>query len=251
MLVYGTGFFVMEQISGDTKITRSKQTFFFYFLGLTNLMFNWGHHTYIVPAAGWIKNVSYIISMTELLIVGNIIWSWRKSISKARKNFHMIPYRFMVAADAWIFLNLILAILLSIPSINYYTHGTHITVAHAMGATIGINSMILFASIFYIGETINFSYKEKKIKNAFWITNISLLFFWLSLIGSGIVKVLEKEKNTAFQQMMMKLSPWFHAFTITGFGIFTGILLFSLPFFTCFFKKNISTEKMFIKEKPL
>ncbi|HND95525.1 MAG TPA: cbb3-type cytochrome c oxidase subunit I, partial [Chitinophagaceae bacterium] len=36
MLVYGTAMYVMEKISGDTKIAQSKEAFFFYFLGLTN-----------------------------------------------------------------------------------------------------------------------------------------------------------------------------------------------------------------------
>ena len=72
MLVYGTSMFVMEAITGDKKVCRSKTSFFFYFLGLTNLMFNWGHHTYIVPSSPIVKEVSYIISMTELLILGKI-----------------------------------------------------------------------------------------------------------------------------------------------------------------------------------
>jgi len=150
MLVYGTAFYVMEKMSGDEKVATSKMTFFFYFLGLTNLMFNWGHHTYIVPASPWIRDIAYVISMTELLILGNIIWGWRKTVSSATKTFHLMPYRFFTASDVWIFINLILAIAISVPFINRFTHGTHITVAHAMGTTIGINTFILFASVFYL-----------------------------------------------------------------------------------------------------
>jgi nitric oxide reductase subunit B len=80
MLVYGTAMFAMEKISGDQKINQSKIAFFFYFLGLTNLMFNWGHHTYIVPASPTVKLIAYSISMTELLILANIIYSFRKLI---------------------------------------------------------------------------------------------------------------------------------------------------------------------------
>jgi nitric oxide reductase subunit B len=251
MLVYGTGFYIMEQISGNKKVSTSGITFFFYFLGLTNLMFNWGHHTYIVPAAPWIKNVAYIISMTELLILGNIIWNWQKSISEAKKNSHLISYWFLSAAEAWIFLNLILAIIISIPSINYYTHGTHITVAHAMGATIGINTMILFASLFFIARQNSFLINDSRVKLGFWITNISLLFFWLSLIGSGIVKGMEKENGMVFQQMMQKLSPWFHAFTGAGSGILVGILIISYPLFKNILKNNFSTETMLLKKSNL
>lgn len=251
MLVYGGGFYIMEQISGNKKIANSNITFFFYFLGLTNLMFNWGHHTYIVPAALWIKNVSYIISMTELLILGDIIWNWRKALSRAKKHKHLISYNLLTAADIWIFLNLILAIIISVPSINYYTHGTHITVAHSMGATIGINTMILFATIYFIYEQFNLIHKTKMVGTGFWITNISLFIFWLSLIGSGIVKALEKEKGTIFREMMEKLSAWFHVFSFAGAGIFTGILLISWPLFRCIFNIILSNGKMLIKENHL
>ena len=39
MLVYGTSLFVMSKISNDDSYAKSKKAFFFYFLGLTNLMF--------------------------------------------------------------------------------------------------------------------------------------------------------------------------------------------------------------------
>ncbi|MCX6290146.1 MAG: cbb3-type cytochrome c oxidase subunit I [Bacteroidetes bacterium] len=245
MMVYGTGFYVMEKISGDDKVTRSPFTFFFYFLGLTNLMFNWGHHTYIVPASGWIKSVSYIISMTELLILGNIIYFWSHTLSKARKNFHIVPYRFLSAADAWIFLNLCLAIIISVPEINYFTHGTHITVAHAMGATIGINTMILLASMYFIAEQespVFVSANFRWIRAGFWITNISLLLFWIALIGAGIVKALDKNHDTLFQQMMSRLAPWFGFFSSSGLVVFAGIVIVVVPLFKIFSTRSPVAE---------
>ncbi len=133
MLVYGTAMFAMEKISGDQKINQSKIAFFFYFLGLTNLMFNWGHHTYIVPASPIVKLIAYSISMTELLILANIIYSFRKTYLKANHQNHKLSFKILTYAEIWILLNLVLSISISIPAINFYTHGTHITVAHANG----------------------------------------------------------------------------------------------------------------------
>jgi nitric oxide reductase subunit B len=240
MLVYGTGFYLMEKISGNTRVSRSPKTFFFYFLGLTNLMFNWGHHIYNVPNAAWIRQTAYVISMTELPIIGNIIYNWRKTLSDAKRNYHLLPYRFLSAADIWIFLNLCLAVLISVPAINQYTHGTHITVAHAMGATIGINTMLLFASLYFISEKSHpdIIHDKRSLTSAgFWITNFSLLLFWISLIGSGIIKAVEKESGLAFQQIMSKLSPWFHAFAGAGLFLFLGICMLAYPLFLSFSKK--------------
>jgi hypothetical protein len=45
----------------------------------------------------------------------------------------------------------------------------------------------------------------------------------------GIVKASEQIKGTIFQQIMIILSPWFHAFLISGIGVFIGLLMICLP----------------------
>ncbi|MBK6831895.1 MAG: cytochrome C oxidase subunit I, partial [Flavobacteriales bacterium] len=64
-MIYGTALYLMTVISGDEGIARGRTAFLFWLLGLSNLMFNWGHHIYNVPTAGWIRHVAYGISMTE------------------------------------------------------------------------------------------------------------------------------------------------------------------------------------------
>ena len=226
MLVYGTGIYLMEKTSGNNNPARSPIAYFFYFLGLTNLMFNWGHHTYIVPAAPWVKTIAYVISMTELLILAHLIIQWRKMMTDAQKYYHRLPYRLLSYADFWIILNLILAITISVPAWNYYTHGTHITVAHAMGATIGINTLLLFASVFYFIQQVRpeAAAKRKRIASTgILITNIALLIFWLSLLGSGLVKISGKLNNEAFYLIMIKSEPWFKAFTYSGVFVLLGL----------------------------
>jgi nitric oxide reductase subunit B len=226
MLVYGTGIYIMEQMSGNEKTARSPLSFFFYFLGLTNLMFNWGHHTYIVPAAPWVKMVAYSISMTELLLFGYIIFQWKKTLTNARKNYNQLPYRLLSFADVWIFLNLALAIFMSVPAWNLFTHGNHITVAHAMGTTIGINTMLLMASVFFILKKENafqFQQNKKWISSGIYITNIALLFFWSSLLAGGIVKIISTQQHQTFYYIMQKSMPYFQLFSYSGMFIFIGL----------------------------
>jgi nitric oxide reductase subunit B len=228
MLIYGTGMYVMEKTSDNEKPARSPVAFAFYFLGLTNLMFNWGHHTYIVPAAPWVKMVAYIISMTELLILAHLILQWRKTMSKARKNYHLLPYRLLTYADIWILLNLTLAMIISVPAWNYYTHGTHITVAHAMGTTIGINTMILFASVFYLlhKEYPAAADSGRKLASAgVLVSNIALLVFWVSLLGGGMIKISGKLNNESFYAIMKRSEPYFKDFTFSGLFILLGLVL--------------------------
>ena len=230
MLVYGTAIFIMDKISGDSSISKTRLAFIMYFLGLINLIFNWAHHIYIVPNAMWVRYIAYGISMTELIILGKIIWNWKRDLKKSLQDFNILAVRFIVASDVWILLNLILAIMLSIPAINIFTHGTHLTVAHSMGSTIGINSMILLASCLFIIPDLtkrSFSVRQAKIISiGFWVMNCILLFFWLALIIAGYNKgymVIEDKLN--FQEIMLKIRPYLSAVAFTGIVIFTGILM--------------------------
>lgn len=251
MMIYGSSIFLMEKISNNKKYSHSGIAFSLYFLGLFNLMFNWGHHIYTLPTIKYIKLISYAVSMTELLILGYIIFQWRSSVTNARKYFHQSSYRFLVAADVWIFINLLLAIAMSIPGINVYTHGTHVTVAHTMGATIGINSFLLLAIGFDILQQncLPFSSFEKWLKRGFWIANISLFIFWISLVTAGILKAKWQmsESQVPFSSMMLSLRPFFILFFISGITMFTGFLMIIYPLvknqLSCYFKKGLQHNK--------
>jgi len=229
MLVYGTAMYLMTKISGDPASARGKKVFFFFFLGLANLMFGWAHHTYTLPTIAWIRYVAYATSMTEWILFANIIYGWNKGLSKPAKEASSWAYRFMMAADLWVFLNLFLALLMSIPAINYFTHGTHVTVAHSMGTTIGINTSILLASVAFIAQ-----YRSKSeprsswFKTCFYIFNASLAAFWLALIGAGWYKskwMMDME-SASFGQMHDGSNPFYIAFVIAG--TIMAVSLFSI-----------------------
>ncbi|MEK6615205.1 MAG: cbb3-type cytochrome c oxidase subunit I [Bacteroidota bacterium] len=234
MLVYGTALFVMTRIKGDEKMAHSRLAFLMYFLGFTNLLFGWAHHIYIVPSAIWIRMLSYFISMTELLILAKIIIDWRNSLSEAKKDFHILPCKFIVASDIWIFLNLALALVISVPAINIYTHGTHVTVAHSMGSTIGINTMILLASAFFLIPDVTKNeftiIQKRRIVIGFWMFNIFFTIFWIALISAGIEKgILTIEDKLSFQEIMMKINPILIVFAFSGVGILIGLFLIIIP----------------------
>ncbi len=234
MLVYGTAIFVMSRIKGDDSVAHSRTSFLMYFLGFSNLLFGWAHHIYIVPSALWIRIISYVMSMTELIILAKIIIDWRSSLQEAKKDFHIVSYKFIVASDVWIFLNLALALAISVPAINIYTHGTHITVAHSMGSSIGINTMILLASAFFLVSDIvkaDFTLKQKRnISVGFWIFNIFFLVFWVCLITAGFTKgMLVVEDKLSFQEIMQKIRPVLIVFAFTGLGMLTGLIFITFP----------------------
>jgi nitric oxide reductase subunit B len=249
MLVYGTAIFLMSKIKGDDSIGRSRLSFFFYFLGLTNLMFGWAHHLYIVPTAPWVRGVSYAISMTEWVILFSMIYQWKKSLPYFAKAGNQMSYKFLMAADFWIFLNLILALLFSIPAVNFFTHGTHVTVAHSMGTTIGINTTILLASLLYIARRLNPSMDTRLAEKGVKIFNVSLFFFWVSLLIAGVKKSIWMyfSNNIPFGNMQDSLHWVYVSFVVFGIGIFIGIGLIAIPllktFYSAYFIKDVPEQQ--------
>jgi len=245
-IIYGTAFFLMDRISGNHKVGYSKLSFAIFFLGMFNLMFNWGHHIYTLPTESYIRYVGYGVSMTEWIFFFRIVYLWRNTLNSICTNYHYYPYRFIMASDFWILLNLIQALLMSIPALNIYTHGTHVTVAHAMGTTIGINSMILFAAcfIYFSNYTKTYNKSNKLLNISFWLVQISLLVFWLSLNIAGIKKGIWQVTNSkvVHYNMMKSLLPWFQTFTISGLILMLtmGFLCITILFH---YFKNIMTEK--------
>ena len=225
MLVYGTAIYVASRIAGSEETATSKLAYSLFFLGLFNLIFGWAHHTYLVPSQTWIRTFAYMVSMTELLILGKFLWDWRASLQTYQKHKYCNAYRFLFAADIWIFINLILALLISVPALNLITHGTHITVAHAMGSTIGINTMILFASIFYvIREELPQHVHAgctKQVQLGYWTANISLAVFFSALVLAGLGKGLYT--GGSFQDMMLQIRPFLLVFAVSGIGLMLGL----------------------------
>ncbi|CAM1351399.1 cbb3-type cytochrome c oxidase subunit I [Tenacibaculum insulae] len=240
MLVYGTAIYVMSKIKSDEASTRGKKVFFFYFLGLTNLMFGWAHHTYIIPTQPWIRYVAYGISMTEWVVLANIIYVWKKSLNTSQKEGNIMAYKFLVAADFWVFLNIILALLFSIPAINFFTHGTHITVAHSMGTTIGINTTILLASLFFIAQkTIpTFKIDTLFVKRNYYLFQGSLLLFFCTLLYAGAIRShwMYFTKEVHFSEMQDGLYGTYIAFFLFGVCLVISIISIALILLKAFIK---------------
>ncbi|MCW8981962.1 MAG: cbb3-type cytochrome c oxidase subunit I [Altibacter sp.] len=233
MLVYGISIFVMSKIKKDSQLATSKIAFFFYFLGLTNLMFGWAHHTYFLPTQPWIRYVAYAVSMTEWVVLGSIIYNWRRSLPKVDRMNHPMATRFMMSADIWIFLNLILALLFSIPAINFFTHGTHVTVAHSMGTTIGINTTILLSALMFIIGKSNaaFTTQQWLIKRGLQLFNVSLFLFWCALLMAGIKKSywMYGIRQGIFSEMQDGLTMVYGAISFFGLILVISLCMIVIP----------------------
>ncbi|MFI0426550.1 MAG: cbb3-type cytochrome c oxidase subunit I, partial [Flavobacterium sp.] len=105
-IIYGVAFYLMEKISGNEKSSYQKLSFAMYFLGMFNLMFNWGHHIYLLPTEKYIHYIAYAVSMTEWIILIRLFYKWSQQIKENKQFYYFFPYRFLMASDYWVTLNL-------------------------------------------------------------------------------------------------------------------------------------------------
>ncbi|HTO37254.1 MAG TPA: cbb3-type cytochrome c oxidase subunit I [Brumimicrobium sp.] len=244
-MTYGVAFFLMDRITGNdsTKVGSSKLAFAVYFLGLFNLMFNWGHHVYPLPTESYVRVIGYAVSMTEWILLIRIFYNWKKDIKEVQAYKHFFPYRFIAASNFWVLINLTIACFMSIPVLNIYVHGTHFIVAHSMGTTIGINTMILLAAAFMIfmpkvdGDHLP---PNRNLRISFWLVQISLMVLFMALNIAGLIKGfwLNSEHQEPFSLMMSNLHGYFVTFVIAGTFLLIGLYYIVATLFKYSLKKE-------------
>ena len=150
LFVYGTLYYIGEKLSGDERYAHSRLAYALFGVGLLNAFTNFGHHTYHVPQSEVVKWISFVVSMTEVLILARVVWDIVGAVSRRAAGRFDLTRHFAVAAKWWTSAMLLSALLISVPPLNALIHGTHVVTAHAMGTEIGIDSMILFAALSWI-----------------------------------------------------------------------------------------------------
>ena len=115
-----------------------------------------------------------------------------------------------------------------------------------MGATIGINSMILLASFSYLLGIDEAAEKlKKKVLNMYWLSQVCLMIFWLSLIAAGILKGYRMTvlgmKN--FQEIMQPVYGAIKVLSVSGVGLVIGLGIIAFVFI----KRALSYNNTFTK----
>ncbi|MBI4231481.1 MAG: cbb3-type cytochrome c oxidase subunit I [Planctomycetes bacterium] len=228
MLVYGASLCLGDRLTGGDCAHRPK-AFLLYWLGLANLLFGYAHHTYHVPQAAWIRWMSFCMSMSEWAILLSLLWEWTAPRPRGgHEASDAIPRLFLSAASFWIVCNLLLALLISIPQVHWFTHGTQVTLAHAMGSTIGINTMILLAvGLHWMLERSRPGLSARiHLRAGFWIANISLALFWGGLLVAGLVRGLGTvREGWSFHEVQEHVRPLLRFSAGAGAGLSLGLLV--------------------------
>jgi len=101
-------------------------------------------------------------------------------------------FRFLIAVNFWNFFGAgVLGIIINLPIMNYFEHGTYLTVNHAHAALMGVYGNISLAALLFASRLmIKEQHWNKKVVNfSFWSINIGLmLMVVLDLFPAGSIQ---------------------------------------------------------------
>ena len=150
LFVYGSIGYIGERISRDARYGFSKVAYALLGVGLLNSFTNFAHHTYHLPQDHLVKWIAFVVSMMEIVILLRAVSDlW--GVVRTRSSGPFCAARGSFAASKyWTVFILFSSVLISIPPLNAVIHGTYVVTGHAMGATIGIDTMVLVGALIWI-----------------------------------------------------------------------------------------------------
>ena len=143
------------------------------------------------------KWIAFVVSMMEIIVLARAMFDlWRALRTPSDPAFCAARGSF-AAAKWWTCAVLFGAILISIPPLNAVIHGTYVVTGHAMGAMIGIDTMILLgAAIWILSEHLQAreggdAWDKLHTSAMRWALiglnfSVAALVLWLHVVGTAV-----------------------------------------------------------------
>lgn len=153
------------------------------------------HYFWYGGPSVWLAVGSVFSSMEPVPLFGLVVRSLieYKSIKSQGKQFaYKWPLYFLVASSFWNFLGAgVFGFLINLPVVNYFEHGTYLTVNHGHGALFGVYGMLSIALLLFSwrGMVDRNHWSDTPLKIAFWGFNGGLMIMTLvTLFPIGIAQ---------------------------------------------------------------
>ncbi|SFU31496.1 nitric-oxide reductase large subunit [Alicyclobacillus macrosporangiidus] len=179
------GAYLLVALGLVSRKTAERATWFELILVFMGGIVGTGHHMYWVGEP-WIwlslgSMFSFIEVMPLLLMIVEAIDN-RRRIQAARDFKHRVALTYIMGAGVWNFFGAgVLGGLINAPLINYYEHGTFLTLAHAHTAMFGAFGLlglglVYFAVRYFVGDA---HWSDRPPLVAFWLYNIGMVLWCL------------------------------------------------------------------------
>jgi nitric oxide reductase subunit B len=143
LFVYGSVIYLGEKLSRDRSYGQSKVAYALFGVGLLNSFTNFAHHTYHLPQNHLVKQISFVVSMFELVIFFHVLGKVLEMVRQRESRAACCARALLTASRWWTAAMLISSVLISVPVLNSFVHGTLLVAGHAMGTMIGIDTIAM------------------------------------------------------------------------------------------------------------
>ena len=134
----------------------------------------------------------------------------------------------MIGAGVWGFMH-------TLPQINYYTHGSQVTVSHGHLAFFGAYALLNIMVFYYAMPKIKGIdvYDPKRGRIAFWTMSTAMMLMGLSFGIAGVVQsYLERVLGMGYMAAESYMRLWMGVTFFLGIGFFAGVLILVADLFT-------------------
>ncbi|WP_158059236.1 nitric-oxide reductase large subunit [Halorussus halophilus] len=154
------------------------------------------HYWWVGQPDMWVP-IGSVFSTLELIplvfILYEAIGQYRAMADSGESFPYTLPFMFIVASGVWNFVGAgVLGFFINLPFINYFEHGTYLTVAHAHAAMFGAFGFLALGMVTYMLRIAvpEGKWSETNLRRAFWAWNVGLaLMVGLSLLPVGFLQL--------------------------------------------------------------
>ncbi|MFK5969964.1 MAG: cbb3-type cytochrome c oxidase subunit I [Candidatus Marithrix sp.] len=233
--------YVIYKITGDRKIVE-KWLYIIVAVTLTTTILGIGHHYYWIGVSEYWQWIGTIFSVFELLpfffmvlFVFNVVNCTKCQYSNKAVKLWALSTPIMAFLGAGV-----LGFLHTVAPVNYYSHGTQITSAHAHLAFYSTYVMIVLTMISYAmpilrnRKIVNGGLSQKFEILAFWLMTVSMSFMALFIAVAGIMQVyIQRATDLAlpFIEIQNSLMTLYWLRSIGGVIFLIGVIIYIMKFF--------------------
>jgi nitric oxide reductase subunit B len=201
-----------------------------------------GHHYYFIGTPGYWQWIGSIFSALEPLpFFLMALFAFRMVQRRRRDHANQVALLWAVGCAVTGFLGAgVWGFMHTLSFVNYYTHGTQITMSHGHLAFYGAYVMVVLALISYAmptlrGRIANSIQAQHVEKLSFWVMTISMGVITLALTGAGIVQVwlqrLPESGAMSFMATQDQIAFFYWLRLVAGVAFMLGLAMYVWSFF--------------------
>lgn len=230
----GAAYYLIPKIIGQPI-----HSYYLSIIGFWSLAFfyawNGMHHLIGGPYPAWLITASVVASIMMFIPVVTVAINHHMTMVGHFKALRYSPtLRFVVFGAMSYTLVSFQGSLMAIREINYITHFTHYTIAHAHLGAYAFASMVFFGAIYYImPRLLEREWPSRRLISLhFWASASGIAIYFVMLSWGGVLQGIEMNRNTtAFMEIVETTLPWLKWRSIGGTLMTIGHVAFFASFF--------------------